>query len=71
MLFGLRCWSYSPYSNNTPRMNRPAGMEKPRSWKVTNDTTYPLGVQHRLVAGDLPLDGGSEQRKLSHLDKTE
>jgi hypothetical protein len=24
-------------------MNRPAGMEKPRSWKATNDTMYPLG----------------------------
>jgi hypothetical protein len=24
-------------------MNRPAGTEKPRSWKATNDTTYPLG----------------------------
>jgi hypothetical protein len=24
-------------------MNRPAGMEKPRSWKTTDDTTYPLG----------------------------
>jgi hypothetical protein len=43
MLFGLRCWSCSPYANNTSRMNRPAGTEKPRSWKATNDTTYPLG----------------------------
>jgi hypothetical protein len=26
-----------------PQMNRPVGTEKPRSWKVTNETTYPLG----------------------------
>jgi hypothetical protein len=43
ILFGLRCWSCSPYTNNTPRMNRPAGTEKPRSWKATNHTMYPLG----------------------------
>jgi hypothetical protein len=24
-------------------MKRPAGTEKPRSWKATNDTTYPMG----------------------------
>jgi hypothetical protein len=30
-----------------------------------------LGARHRLVAGDLPLDGGGERRKLSRLDKTE
>jgi hypothetical protein len=24
-------------------MNRPVGMEKPRSWNATNETTYPLG----------------------------
>jgi hypothetical protein len=23
--------------------NRPAGTEKPRSWKATNETTYPAG----------------------------
>jgi hypothetical protein len=39
----VRCWSSSLYANSTPRMNRPAGMEKLRSWKATNDTTYPLG----------------------------
>jgi hypothetical protein len=42
-VFGLRCWSCSPYANITPRMNWPAGTEKPHSWKATNDTTYPLG----------------------------
>jgi hypothetical protein len=47
-------------------MNRLAGMEKPRSWKATNDTTNPLGG-HGLVAGDLPLDGGGERRKLTRL----
>jgi hypothetical protein len=26
-----------------PRMNSPVGMEKPRSWKAMNETTYPLG----------------------------
>jgi hypothetical protein len=31
------------YVNNTPRMNQPAGTEKPRSRKATNDTTYPAG----------------------------
>jgi hypothetical protein len=31
----------------------------------------PLGARHGLVAGDLPPDGGGEQRKLSHFDKTE
>jgi hypothetical protein len=24
-------------------MNRPTGTEKPRLWKATNETTYPLG----------------------------
>jgi hypothetical protein len=52
-------------------MNRPAGMEKPHSWKATNDTTYPLGARHRLVAGDLPLDGSGERKKLARLDETE
>jgi hypothetical protein len=52
-------------------MNRLAGTEKPRSWKATDDTTNPLGVRHGLVAGDLPLDGGGEWRKLSLLDKME
>jgi hypothetical protein len=46
-------------------------MEKPRSWKSTNDTTNPLGARHGLVTEDLPLDGGGERRKLSRLDKTE
>jgi hypothetical protein len=71
MLFGLMCWSCSPYSNNTPRMNRPAGMEKPRSWKATNDTTYPLRARHELIAGGPPLDDDSERRKLSCFDKAE
>jgi hypothetical protein len=71
MLFGLRCWSWSPYLNSTPRMNRPAGTEKLRSWKTTNDTTNPLGARHGLIAGDLPLDGGGERGKLAHLDETE
>jgi hypothetical protein len=52
-------------------MNRPVGMEKPRSWKATNETTNPLGARHGLVAGDLPLHGGGEWRKLAHLDETE
>jgi hypothetical protein len=52
-------------------MNRLAGTEKPRSWKATNDTTNPLGARHGLVTGDLPLNGGSEWRKLPRLDKTE
>jgi hypothetical protein len=26
-----------------PRMNHLAGTEKPRSWKATNEATYPLG----------------------------
>jgi hypothetical protein len=52
-------------------MNRSAGTEKPRSWKVTNDTTYPLGARHGLVAGNSPLDGVGEWRKLARLDKTE
>jgi hypothetical protein len=51
-------------------MNRPTGMEKPGSWKATNDTTNPLGAWHGLVGG-LPLNGGSERRKLARLDKTE
>jgi hypothetical protein len=70
MLFGLRCWSCSPYANNTPRMNRPAGTEKPRSWKATNDTTYPLGAWHGLVARNPPLDGIGEWRKGARLNKT-
>jgi hypothetical protein len=52
-------------------MNRSAGMEKPRSWKATNDTTYPLGARHGLVAGNPPLNGGGERRKLSRFDKVE
>jgi hypothetical protein len=52
-------------------MNRPAGTEKPHSWKATNDTTYPLGPRHRLVAGNPPLDDVGEWRKLARLDKTE
>jgi hypothetical protein len=50
-------------------MNRPAGTEKPRLWKATNETTNPLGARHRLVAGDLPLHGGGERRKLDRLDE--
>jgi hypothetical protein len=52
-------------------MNRPTGTEKPRSWKATSDTTYPLGAWHGLVAGNPPLDGVGEWRKLARLDKTE
>jgi hypothetical protein len=52
-------------------MNRPAGTEKPRSWKATNETTNPLGARHGLVTGDLPLHGGGERRKLARLDETE
>jgi hypothetical protein len=52
-------------------MNRPAGTEKPRSWKATNDTTNRLGARHKLIAGNLPLDGGGERRKLANLDKME
>jgi hypothetical protein len=52
-------------------MNRPAETEKLRSWKATNDTTYPLGVRHGLVAGNPALDGGGERRKLSRLNKEE
>jgi hypothetical protein len=50
-------------------MNRPAGTEKAHSWKATNDTTYPLGAQHSLVAGNPPLDGVGEWRKLARLDR--
>jgi hypothetical protein len=46
-------------------MNRPAGTEKPRSWKVTN----PLGARNELVAGNPPLHSGGERRKLAHLDE--
>jgi hypothetical protein len=46
-------------------------MEKPRSWKATNDTTNPLGARHGLVAGNPPLHGGCEQRKLARLDEME
>jgi hypothetical protein len=53
-----------------PRINRPAGTEKPRSWKAMNDTTYPLGG-HGPVAGNPPFNGGGEQRKLSCFDKAE
>jgi hypothetical protein len=52
-------------------MNRPAGTEKPRLWKATNETTNPLGARHGLVTGDLPLHDGGEQRKLACLDETE
>jgi hypothetical protein len=36
-----------------------------------NDTTNPLGARHGLLAGNLPLDGGGERRKLARLDETE
>jgi hypothetical protein len=52
-------------------MNCPAGTEKPRSWKATNDTTNTLGARHGLVAENLPLDGSGERRKLPCLDETE
>jgi hypothetical protein len=52
-------------------MNCSAGTEKPHSWKVTNDTTNPLGARHGLVTGDLPLHSGGEWRKLARLDETE
>jgi hypothetical protein len=32
-----------PVLEKDPRMNRPVGTEKPRSWMATNETTYPLG----------------------------
>jgi hypothetical protein len=38
---------------------------------ATNDTTNPLGARHGLVAGNLPLDGGGERRKLARLNETE
>jgi hypothetical protein len=47
------------------------GTEKPRSWNVTNDTTNPLGAQHGLIVGDLPLVGGGEWRKMARLNETE
>jgi hypothetical protein len=52
-------------------MNRPAGTEKPRSWKATNDTTNPLGVRHRFVAGNPSLHGAGERWKLARLNKME
>jgi hypothetical protein len=52
-------------------MNQAAGTVKLRSWKATNDTTYPLGAWHGLVAGNPPLDSVGEWRKLARLDKTE
>jgi hypothetical protein len=50
-------------------MNRAAGTEKPRSWKATNDITYPLGG-HGLIAENPPLDSVGEWGKLARLDKT-
>jgi hypothetical protein len=52
-------------------MNRPAGTEKPRSWKAMNDTTNPRGAQHRLVARHPPLFDAGERQKLARLDETE
>jgi hypothetical protein len=52
-------------------MNRPVGTEKLCSWNATNNSTNPLGARHRLVAGDPPLHGGGERRKLVRLDDTE
>jgi hypothetical protein len=44
-------------------MNRPAETEKPRSWKATNDTTYPLGCDTDLSLATLHstvvVSGGS------------
>jgi hypothetical protein len=52
-------------------MNRPMGTEKPRLWKTTNNTTYPLGAWHGLVDGDDPLNDVGEGRKPARLDQTE
>jgi hypothetical protein len=53
-------------------MNRPTRTKKPRSWKATNETTYPLGGRrHGLIPGHLPLHGDGVWRKLSGLDKAE
>jgi hypothetical protein len=41
-------------------MNRPAGTEKLRSWKATNDTTYPFGAWHGLVVENPPLNDVGE-----------
>jgi hypothetical protein len=48
-------------------MNRPAGTEKPRSWKFTN----PLGARHGLITGNPPLHNGGERRKLARLNEME
>jgi hypothetical protein len=71
MLFGLRFWSSSPYANNTSRMNRSEGTEKPRSWKATNDTTYPPGrAWHGFVDRNDPLNDLGEGRQLARLNET-
>jgi hypothetical protein len=36
-----------------------------------NNTTYPLGARHGLIAGNRPLDDISEWRKMACLDKVE
>jgi hypothetical protein len=52
-------------------MNQPAGTEKPRSWKVTNDTTYPPGrAWHGLIGGDDPLNSLGEGWQLARLNET-
>jgi hypothetical protein len=52
-------------------MNRLVGTEKPRWWKTTNDTTYPLGARHGLVGGDNRLDSVGEGRKLARFNEME
>jgi hypothetical protein len=44
-------------SKRTPQTNRPAGTEKPRSWKAMNETTYPwegTTQTHRRAPSTLP-----------------
>jgi hypothetical protein len=60
-----------PVLEEDPQMNHPAGTEKPRSWKATNDTTNSFGgARHGLIAGHPPLHGGGKRRKLARLDET-
>jgi hypothetical protein len=45
-------------------------MEKPRSWKTTNDTTYRWEAVARTRQWYDPLDGLAEGRQLARLDET-
>jgi hypothetical protein len=62
MLFGLRCWSYRPYSKSTARTNRLMGCGEAALVKHhERDDVTQRRAWHGLVLGHLPFLGVSER----------